>query len=65
MAARREELLRSLEQLMAAHGQYEFRRAVKDLEHRRLEVSHRERRKRFAWSKYQMLYGRQKGVCPL
>ena len=65
MSARKDELIRCLEQLLASYGRCEFRRAVKELEQRRLEVSRRERRKRFAWSKHQMLYSMQKGVCPL
>ena len=46
----------------AALSQHEFPRAVRELEQRRPDVSCRGRGKRFAWTKYQMLYNKQKGV---
>ncbi|MGA3245856.1 MAG: HNH endonuclease signature motif containing protein [Bacteroidota bacterium] len=54
-----------LDRLKAEYGDFAFRQAVRSIRQRRLDNGHRERRKRFPWSKYQSLYRMQRGVCPL
>jgi len=60
-----ETLVHRLSQLQIEYGLYHFQQALREIKRRRLEVSSREKRKRFPWSKYQTLYHRQHGVCPL
>jgi len=60
-----ETLVHRLSQLQIEYGLYHFQQALRQLNKRRLEITRTEKRKRFQWSKYQTLYRRQHGVCPL
>jgi len=62
---RLEVLIEHLDKLKAEFGDFAFRRALRIVGRRRLENRDREHRKRFGWPKYQSLYQRQRGVCPL
>jgi 5-methylcytosine-specific restriction endonuclease McrA len=56
-------LIEQLRELQRQYGLFRFKCALRDLKRRRLEISGREKRKRFPWSKYQALYRSQKGIC--
>ena len=58
-------LINRLDELKGEFGDFAFRQAVRNIRSRRLDNHDRERRKRFPWSKYQSLYRRQRGICPL
>lgn len=58
-------LIGRLEELKREFGDFAFKAAVKSLRARRLDRRGRENRKQFAWSKYQALYRKQRGMCPL
>ena len=58
-------LVNRLDELKTEFGDWTFRQAVESIRRRRLDNHHRDHRKRFAWSKYQRLYRRQRGMCPL
>ena len=58
-------LIEELRRLQQEYGLSRFKSALQALNRRRLEVDQREKRKRFAWSKYQVLYRKQRGICPL
>jgi 5-methylcytosine-specific restriction endonuclease McrA len=58
-------LIEQLDRLTAEYGESAFSYALQLRKRRRLENRRRSQRKRFAWSKYQKLYRRQRGICPL
>jgi 5-methylcytosine-specific restriction endonuclease McrA len=60
-----EVLIDELDRLTAEYGESTFRYALELRNRRRLENRRRTPRKRFAWSKYQKLYRKQRGICPL
>jgi 5-methylcytosine-specific restriction endonuclease McrA len=58
-------LMKRLHDLKSEYGSFHLKRAIKELNRCRAEVSNREKRKRFPWPCYRKLYNRQRGLCPL
>ena len=65
IVAKESALIEALRRLQAEYGLSRFKSAIQRLNRQRLDVSEREKRKRFAWSKYQVFYRKQRGICPL
>ncbi len=62
-----EELVQRLSTLQDEFGRFTFDQALKTVRRRKLLTpqGERPRRKRFSWSKYESLYQKQRGICPL